>query len=407
MSYFQYPASGLPTSEALFLPAIQPGFASAVIKPSNAMSLAGLDMSDLNYLSPTAKLLRAPAVLYSAGLASASASCAVKARQNNAIVVVGDSGGFQIINGKMPIPAKVQLFLEAHCDWSMTLDAPILASVKAPHLFPNFRACLDWSLDNLKLFDANKQGKTKYLTVLQMPNPRQTRTWFDAVMKYDFWDGVAFAGPHNRNLTLVLELLLKLRDQDRLSKVRWVHFLGIGELEMACALSALQDVLRDVIDPTVTVTFDASNASQQMAYGRIYTGYNLSSAGFSMTDERYPDSLEWFQSSLSFPWQETTIGRHLTLGDLNAEAKPGKTEHYNSLSFHMITHHNTEMLMRGVAEAQRIARLRRDLWMPDKLIQASKLIKMAFEQGKWTTVQRNSGILDFRCGNVEVADDRS
>jgi hypothetical protein len=407
MSYFQYPASGFPTAEALFLPAIQPGFASAIQNTTGTMSRAGLDIADLNYLSPTSKLLRAPAVLYSAGLASPTATCAVKARDKLNSLVVGDSGGFQIISGNVPNPAQVQAFLETHCDWSMTLDAPIIATLEVPNLFPTFRACLNWSLNNLQQFDANKQGKTKYLTVLQMPNPRQTRVWFDAVMKYDFWDGVAFAGPHNRNLALVLELLLKMHREGRLSKVRWVHFLGVSELEVSCALSVLQDVLRAEVSPELTVSFDASNASQQMSYGRIYSGYKLSNAGFSMSDVKYPEKKIWVGSNLPFPWQQTTIGRQLTLGALNVNALPGKTEFYDSFSHHMITHHNTEMLMRGIAEAQRIARLNQDVWVPKKIVQAAKLLRLAFQPGGQAVICNNKEILDFRLSNSEVPDDKS
>ena len=122
-------------------------------------------------------------------------------KQSGDFLIVGDCGGFQIGKGTLKglkdlkqgmteqaavaawgrnYEAKLWIinWLEQYCDYAMTLDMPLWATTNYGTNSP-FHNCseaslLAMTLDNLRLIEREKQGKTKGLNVIQGTTPENT-----------------------------------------------------------------------------------------------------------------------------------------------------------------------------------------------------------------------------------------
>ena len=318
----------------------------------------------------------------------------IQERDRSNTVIIGDSSGFQVAKGTGhfrnfswdnfankegdKLRAKILHWLEETADWSMTFDVPAMSAeppCDANTGLKTFQETLDYSLLNLEYFIHNRTpGKTKFLNVLSGSSQVNSKTWYEAVKIYSTesevtkmglpadhtMEGYAFAGINRMHMKTALERILDLKNDGLLEGKDWIHFLGIGRLDWACYLTAIQRQIRKHYNPNLTISFDAASPFVAVAKGLTYThnvftpkrwGYNMEAA----IDEK---SLKG--SALPFPFQ-SPITERMTVGDIcrydtsdvNKQGKSTKTS-WDSASYLILMAHNVYNHIAAVQEANRL-----------------------------------------------------
>jgi hypothetical protein len=157
----------------------------------------------------------------------------IQERDRKKVTLLGDSGGYQIGKGVIKFDwehffekkgdpgyvgkademrAKILHWLEYTADWSLTLDVPTWAYMEETARertgLRTFQECLDATLFNLDYFVEHREGKTKFLNVLQGTTWDDANTWYDAVKDYPF-EGWAMGGNNMRDIEIALRRLRK------------------------------------------------------------------------------------------------------------------------------------------------------------------------------------------------------
>ena len=160
---------------AIFTPALQKGYAQFAIKKTAPRQMpGGLTPADLNYLDPASKLFHIPATLYSVGQFSFNQmenppACMVTRRDKPKTLILGDSGGYQILKGKLDVQSdnereKIFNWLEANTDFAMTLDVPTAFAED----YGQFKECLTATKKHSKYWKKRYptgQGQGNFLIV--------------------------------------------------------------------------------------------------------------------------------------------------------------------------------------------------------------------------------------------------
>ena len=389
---------------AVFLPALSTFYLKQLAKLDSEPDFHGVDRlpptfdrghTGMNYLRPDAYYYYKWS-LYSAGHARLDLSRAVteesmvhqRPRQHS--MILGDSGGYQVTKGVShfkninwdtfggkggdKIRQEILEWLEATADWSMTLDIPAVAIYENPKI-KTFQDTLDLSIINLDYFVKHRTpGKTRFLNVLSGGSSENSKTWYDAVVGYNdpaviqkmgyspdrALEGFAFAGINKSHMRTVLERFLDLRDDGMLERADWIHFLGIGRLDWACYLTAIQRQIREHHNPQAVISFDAASAFVAASKGLTYThnvfqpkrwGYNMTNA----IDERTMKG-----SKLPMPFQSPIMDR-LTVGDIcrlgpgepNKQGKVANTS-WDNMSYLLLMAHSVYNHVQSVIEANRL-----------------------------------------------------
>lgn len=373
---------------AVFLPSIS-GFYAKMIAAQrndpNYLSQAripdgfeyGVDGCD--FLKPNDTYYNYKWGLYSAGHAvldtakSDEQESMIQKRDRNNSFILGDSGGFQIAKGVIQcdwpnfkkddtLRSKILNWLEHTADYSMVLDIPTLASI--PPLnektgLTSFADCLDYTMFNNDYFVRNRQGKTKFMNVLQGNDEHTADVWYEAVKHYPF-EGWAMAGYNMKQLHLMLRRLIVLRDEKLLDPGRdLIHYLGTAKLDWACVFTAIQRNLRETVNENMMVTFDAASPFITTAKGQLYSGYNMRNDKFNYTMEGAIDDKRFAGSKLPFPFKGPIADR-LTMGDVcwyapgmtNKLGKEGKTS-WDSFSYFLLMAHNVYTHIDSVQSANK------------------------------------------------------
>ena len=276
---------------AVYLPSIQKSYAKVAIKADDKTRTMPKDvtMRSLNFINPKNKLWHYKYALYSAGQfkIGETQSDMVTTRDEKQTVILGDSGGFQIgkgtlkglrdlkkgISGQAAVEAwgrnydaKVWIvnWLENHCDYAMTLDMPLWAmsefGVDSPFHNCSEEQLLSMTLENLMLIERERQGRTKWLNVIQGTNAKDTLTWWNAVkwFKDGGWSLAGAAGWRG-GLYNVLSIVLRMRDEGAFEPGRdWVHMLGVSQPKWDIFLTAIQRQLRHS-NPNIQISCDSAS----------------------------------------------------------------------------------------------------------------------------------------------------
>jgi hypothetical protein len=342
-----------------------------------------------NFLNKEQAYFYYPDALYSAGHAQLDINKSYieesmiqqRNRNNPDSFILGDSGGFQI--GKGVINFDWQRFwekqgdagyvgtadktrmailnwLEFTADYSMVLDLPTWASNannRDRTGLKDFGDCLRGTLFNNDFFLKHRQGKTKFLNVLQGGNNEDADTWYEAVKHYPF-EGWAMGGNNMKDADLMLRRLITMRDEKLLEPGRDViHFLGTSKLELACLLTAVQRNLREHVNPNMKVTFDCASPFLATAYGQVYTQHVHRNNRFSYIMDKAIDDRRLAGDSSAWPWN-SPIGERMTIGDvcyykpgdLNKLGKESRTS-WDSFSYFLMMAHNVYQHIESVQRA--------------------------------------------------------
>lgn len=379
---------------AIFTPAIQPIYADN-IDPQASQSRpipGGYSASDLDFLNPSSRLFHLKYALYSAGWAikAARQPNMLVNHDRNSTVLIGDSGGYQIIKGHLgtvdnTLRGRILNWLETYCDIAMTLDVPTIALKSPESGYTKFENCLSDTLTNLDYFNANRTpGKIRFLNVLQGNTPQQSNKWYDAVKDYPF-EGWAIAGPLKKSLFHVIRRILTIRDDKLLGDRSWVHILGIGTPRYAVAISYLQEAMRLHVDPDFTISIDVSSPFLSVSKRQVFLQGGLWPQKFGVVSGRVPDDKRYIGSNHRLPLH-SPIGEHLTLGDICVRDEPFKKRTYDSLSYTLLMHNNVFVHAKNIIDATRLAQLdprSASQFVPSSLTNARNAIHAIVSADDW------------------------
>lgn len=381
---------------ALYLPALQPVYTQFPVRdPATVRPLpGGLTPKDLDFLDPNSRLFHIPCALYSAGTVrnlDKPPSCMVSERDRGSTLIMGDSGGYQIINGHFEVHddrdrARIFDWLNRECDFAMTLDIPTAALNSANSGYTSFEQCLDGTLEHLRYFQSRKSDRrVSLLNVLQGRNEAEADTWYEAVKDFEF-DGWAIAGPLKSDLPYVIRRLLEMVRDGKLGGDRfWVHFLGIGDLRTASLLTTLRDCLRRKLDDNV-IQISMDTSSPFVTAGRyytVYTGEEITYDNWGLAAVKLPiNDPAHLGSDEPFPYQTSPIAGHLTMGDLIIKDDIHAGSRWDQLSAVLVMNHNIYVQMQAILRANELMALPRSqvrYLCPKELLDARDAIIEIFE----------------------------
>ncbi|WP_300035755.1 hypothetical protein [uncultured Roseobacter sp.] len=382
---------------------------------------------DLKFTNPDSKLCFYPWALFSGGQGARTANSAIsnnwitKTPRDKRVVLLGDSGGYQIQEQSIPFdpqttPERMLRWLERVADQSMVLDFPtggVATGALVPHtemliaegvdvfgeakkagFSSSYMAALIRTRQNNDYFATNRvPGATNLLNVIQGRNEEESRFWYEQVRDFPF-EGWAFAGKHSVHLSITLRRLIQMRDDGKLRPNSYMHFLGVSTFKVGCALSMIQRALRKYTDAKgIQLTFDSKSPVDAMANGyQAIVGYDFGPDRWSVRTEK--TNLKKYLGSdvlladTADAWVAKKYGRHKarsTLGyilrqkDLVGTADP-KT--YNrvpsALQQAMLVHHNTQALIEGFRKAYRFLDEKSFPDRPESVAHLNKIIRAVF-----------------------------
>ena len=369
---------------AVYLPAIS-GFYSTYIGkqregefiPKDRMP-QGFDrgVEGMNFLNPEQGYFYYKYGLYSAGhaqldLSKTTNDAMVQQRDRGNTMILGDSGGYQVGKGILKfdwqnfegaaankVRDDILNWLEATADWSMLLDVPTWACdhIHSPKTgLKSFDDCLDKTRFNNQYWLDRRQGKTKFLNVLQGSNWDTAEAWYQGVKEFSdpaVWgdkacEGWAMGGANMCKMPVTLRRLISMKFDGMLEGKDWMHFLGTAQLDWSCYLTSIQRQIRKHVNENFTISFDCASPFIATAHGLVYTNAQHTPKRWSVIMDKAPDTKELSQRhDVPFPF-ESEIGRRLDIGDicwykpgmLNKIGKEGKTS-WDSFSYALMMAHN-------------------------------------------------------------------
>jgi len=438
---------------AVYLPAISSFYSGYISKQRERQFIPedripqGFDrgIEGMNFLNEEAGYFTYKYGLYSAGhaqlnLAKASSHDAmVIDRDRNRTMILGDSGGYQVGKGVLKfdwlnfegaaankVRDDILNWLEHTADWSMLLDVPTWACdhIHSPKTgLTSFEDCLDKTRFNNEYWLTRRQGKTKFLNVLQGSDWETAEKWYEGVKEFSdasVWDdkaceGWAMGGANMCKMPITLRRLITMKFDGMLEGKDWMHFLGTAQLDWSCYLTSIQRQVRKHINENFTISFDCASPFIATAHGLVYTNAQHSAKRWSVIMDKAPDNKALAERhDIPFPF-ESEVGRRLSIADIchyapgmeNKIGKIGKTS-WDSFAYALMMGHNVYCHIVAVQRANQLMDIERAKAQPDwrqwkKVKQADK----SDEYSEW--VPRNILYFDrfveelFECDTKESA----
>ncbi len=408
---------------AVYLPSIQKHFAKAAytVGDKSRVMPTGVTMKDLNFLNPSNKLWHYGYGLYSVGQFKVGEQQAdIVTNRKSGSIILGDSGGFQIGKGTLAgftalkgltkadevvaawssdtkLKTWIVNWLETHSDYAMTLDMPLWAKMPQNKASPFHKCSTDQliklTVENLKFIKATQRGNTKWLNVIQGTTTEDMKLWWDAVKGYKFggWALAGDTGWRGGSGTVIKQVLM-MRDEGAFEKgMDWLHVLGVSQTKWAVLLTAIQRGLRaNNGNENLRVSYDSASPNilsgkfQQVA---LYPSFTKKTEGWSIRAMRCPNDKVYADAQKPFPFPfPSAIGDKLQLHHLNVVADPYSAIHFDDVSQHLLTHHNTWVYVRAFLEANELAFLDRhdaENFVPPALLECIHLYEDLFASTNW------------------------
>lgn len=411
---------------AVYLPALQYGFASAVESDSsrdkNRPFPKGIKLTDLDFLNPKSKLWHYGYGLYSAGQfdSAKNRACAVTNRDKNRTTILGDSGGYQIGKGtlkgtehlkKLKTSAEVcdgwrksgdvrkwiVNWLNANSDYAMTIDMPLWAKLPTSSASP-FHKCsneqlIEMTVENLEYIKHHTNGRTKWLNILQGTTDADSKQWWDAIKSYRL-GGWALAGSvgWRGGIESVMHNVLMMRDDNAFEDGQdWMHVLGLSQPVWAVMLTAIQRGLRAKCNPKFRISFDSAspfqaggryqNVVRYPKFGKNFDSWVLS-AHEAPVNPIYAATKD---GDLHFPYA-SPIGDLLTLNHLNVKGGSFQKVPYDAISNNILINHNVYIYVRSLLEANELAFMGKseaDKAVPQALLDVCDVIEGLIGESTW------------------------
>lgn len=398
---------------ALFLPAVSSFFITGLGKqragenyfPAERIP-AGFngDVESLNFLNSKKGLYTYKWGLYSAGHADLDTTKDIPAEsiirdREEGTFMLGDSGGFQIMKGQWPADWKdpncpkamkqrklVLKWMDEYMDYGMCLDVPT-QTLRNKHLLDKHgistieEAVYATHINN-EYFINNRDGRCKFLNVLQGLNHTQSDEWYEEMKKYcdpniypdTHFNGWAFGGQNKIDIHLTLKRLVGIIHDGLLepSKHDLVHCLGTSILEYAVLFSDIQRAVRKYHNPNFQITFDCASPFFGAAKGLAYFNNSIEhNKKWTYSMEKTAENKDYANDTRKFsdaviqdkihelftdsPVTEAMVLKDLCYrghGFLGQHGKETKTS-WDTLSYTLLQAHNVYQHMFAVQEANR------------------------------------------------------
>jgi hypothetical protein len=396
---------------ALFLPAVSSFYIAGLGKQrkgeeyfeqARIPAAFNSDVEKLNFLNSKEGLYTYKWGLYSAGHANLDTT---KDDPNESIIrereegtfMLGDSGGFQILKGQWPADWKdpncpkamekrkaVLKWMDEYMDYGMCLDVPsqsFLNKKAIPlHGIHNIEEAITATHINNEYFIQNRDGRCKFLNVLQGTNHTESDDWYKEMKKYcdpniypdNHFNGWAFGGQNKIDVHLMLRRFVDIIHDGLLQEGKHdlVHCLGVSILEYAVLFSDVQRAIRKYHNPKLQITFDCASPFFSAAKGLVYFNNSFENGkkwAYSMEktaeDKKYATDNRKFsdaclQDGVHKTFTDSPVTDLMVMKDLcyrgqgfiGQHGKETKTS-WDTLSYTLIQSHNVYQHISAVQEA--------------------------------------------------------
>ena len=403
---------------AVYLPAVSDMYATGVGKPlpDGRPFPNGYTVEDLVFWSKRSRLWNHRQVLHSVGAYSVGSSPdnAITRMGRDDYVLVGDSGGFQIGKGSlkgfdslragMEAASAVEAWrnayhvrewivgwLETYAHYAMTLDMPLWATLKANEQTP-FHQCsiqqlTDMTVSNLRFIEKHRQGRTKWLNVVQGLDPQTTRDWWNAVKFFDC-GGYSLAGAAGTKggIEGILRSVLLMRDDGAFSAGRdWIHVLGVSTTQWAILLSAIQRGIRKQVNSNLRVSYDSASPFQvggRYEQAALTPKFGAHPTLWNIQFEQAPQAKQFVGSDEPLGY-DSPIARVLTKGHLNVVTDEWNSRKFDTVSNLLLVNHNVWVYLNAFERANALAFETDRTEVPPSWAECLDLIEEAFTVENW------------------------
>jgi len=368
------------------------------------------DVECLNFLNSKQGLYTYKWGLYSAGHANLDTTdddpkeWVVRNREPGTFML-GDSGGFQILKAQWPADWKdpncpramkkrkqVLNWMDTYMDYGMCLDIPSQSlttfHIKDPktgtsaHGISTIEEAISATHINNEYFIKNRNGKCKFLNVLQGRNHTQSEDWYNEMKKYcdpniypdNHFNGWAFGGQNKIDVHLMLTRMVDIIFDGLLQEGKHdlIHCLGTSILEYAVLFTDIQKAIRKYHNPKLQITFDCASPFYSAAKGLAYFNtsiehdkkwtYSMEKTAegkqYSTDARKYRDAV--LAEGVHDMFTDSPVTDRMLLKDLcfrgqgfiGQHGKETKTS-WDTLSYTLIQSHNVWMHMTAVQDANR------------------------------------------------------
>lgn len=404
---------------ALFLPAVSSFYISGLGKQRKGEQYFDKaripaqfngDVEKLNFLNSKEGLYYYKWGLYSAGHANLDTtkndpSESIIREREAGTFMLGDSGGFQILKAQWPADWKdpncpramikrkaVLNWMDTYMDYGMCLDIPSQSlttfNIKDPktgksaHGISTIEEAITATHINNEYFIKNRNGKCKFLNVLQGRNHKQSDDWYAEMKKYcdpniykdNHFNGWAFGGQNKIDVHLMLRRLVDIIHDGLLieGKHDLIHCLGVSIMEYAVLFSDIQKAIRKYHNPKLQITFDCASPFFSAAKGLAYFNNSIEhnkkwaysmektaeKKSYANDNRKYSDAV--LQDKIHDKFTDSPVTDRMLMKDLcyrgqgfiGQHGKETKTS-WDTLSYTLLQSHNVYMHMTAVQEANR------------------------------------------------------
>ena len=276
-----------------------PSFSSAGVAPELKQDFRFSNGTPCRFYSKDMGDIRYPYFLISAGANFRNKNAREDFGLTDDVLVVGDSGGFQIKTGnltwKPELKETILRWLENNCDIAMNLDIPPGGKV-----FTDYDECLKMSAENFEYFAKNRtEGKADFINILQAGFDHRTLDWYNAVKDFQF-EGWSIGGVQGSKLSSMLYAVAILLDGKEHLKQnnKWLHLLGTAKISDFFMLQQLQKSL-DSVGSNMRVTTDSSSPDYAVVFGGYYMNYSLKKMNIESVN--FPKKEDIFNNDLPLP----------------------------------------------------------------------------------------------------------
>jgi hypothetical protein len=416
---------------SVYLPAVNAQYAETLVKPipENRPFPNTLKIDDLVFWKDNNRLWHHPYFLHSVGCYKVGdiPDNAVTRRGKTDGILFGDSGGYQIGNGTLKgldsLVASMEAdnacrawreayevrkwilgWLETHCNYAMTIDMPLWATIPAKSSTP-FHKCtyeqlIQLTVENLQFIDNHRQHKTKWLNVIQGSNIEAITTWWNAVKWFEGSGyALSFSAAHISGLIAVIEPLLMMRDDNAFDQVRnWIHILGVSTAPWAIMFTAIQKALRATANQNIHISYDSASPFQDAGIREQYLtlpNFNSESKSWSLRKANFPHSRRHLESNTPLPFS-SPIADKLTLGHLNVRDEKGvyTARQVDTLSLVLVANHNIWTMLEAFKQANDLVFASDRSQVPSVYGECVDMIEHVFTVENWADeLKKNEGLL--------------
>jgi len=251
------------------------------------------------------------------------------------MIVVGDSGGYQIATGALKWDSNIRRgifdWLEHNTNVAMNLDIPPRGKYEG-----RYQEALEISIENFKYFADWQTGKTDFLNILQGLDKDSVNRWYRQINGLPF-KGWAFGGAGGnlyRLMTMFCQLIENKEFENRNNK--WIHVLGVSSITEFLLLSYIQRFLNDN-GYSIQIMADSSTPNRATAFGSYYIGYDIKEMRYKMIHVPRKDVINWSKNQVDTLPIVNEVDRLIWNEYKMQDFLEWKSEHYGWFTCHNYT----------------------------------------------------------------------